>query len=302
MASTMQTPLRAVGSDALDRLGLDRVRERIREDIKEERCHGVNMIVARHGEVVLDITEGYADRAAGRALEPNAVFATMSVAKQFTNVLALSLVERGLLKLHAPVAELIPEFAKFGKEKVNLYHLLTHTSGVMAALPSVPPEVLMNIDCLVEFASGRPHHHNPRSPPFRRDAPSGRRARRPSRPLSGDDRFLYAQPHRRPRLGVLSGQSRGRLFYAGGGQPDRALQCHELTENLRWLRHGYDGLHGRSRARPDALLPLHGPDGRQLSLREDGCDGDAGVGGDDRIALMPYVIICEEADDGCLPL
>ena len=147
-------------------LGIDpdrlaRVRERILHDIDAERCHGVNLIVARHGDVILDITEGFADRAASKPLKRDSVFVTMSVAKQFTNVLALSLVERGLLNLHAPVAELIPEFATLGKEKVNLYHLLTHTSGVMSAIPPVPPEVLINIDSLLDYACSLPLESQP---------------------------------------------------------------------------------------------------------------------------------------------
>jgi CubicO group peptidase (beta-lactamase class C family) len=104
----------SVNSMGFDAQRLARVREAIRADIAAGRCHGVAMRVARRGQVVLDITEGYADRAAGRALGRDAVFATMSVAKQFTNVLALSLVERGLLQLHAPVAELIPGFGGMG--------------------------------------------------------------------------------------------------------------------------------------------------------------------------------------------
>ena len=146
-------------ADASSRLGFDaerlaRVRAALLSDIERGRCHGVALRVARHGSVVLDVCEGYADRAAGTKLQPDAVFATMSVAKQFTNVLTLSLVERGLLKLHAPVGEVIPEFGTLGKEKVNLYHLLTHTSGVLSAAPPVPPEVLMNIEALVQFACG----------------------------------------------------------------------------------------------------------------------------------------------------
>lgn len=135
---------------------LDRVGQMIRRDIEAGRCHGASLIVARGGRVVLELTEGFADRQAGRRLGKDAVFATMSVAKQLTNVLALSLVERGALRLHAPVAELIPEFAALGKEKVNLYHLLTHTSGVMSAIPPVPPDVLTNVEKLVAFACGLP--------------------------------------------------------------------------------------------------------------------------------------------------
>ena len=141
----MHTPA-SLASLGFDAHRLARVHDTIRADIDAGRCHGVGMRVARHGQVVLDLAEGYADRAAGRALSHDAVFATMSVAKQFTNVLALSLVERGLLQLHAPVAELIPGFATLGKEKVNLFHLLTHTSGILSAIPPVPPAVLMNIE------------------------------------------------------------------------------------------------------------------------------------------------------------
>ena len=133
---------------------LARVQAAVQSDIEHGRCHGVAMRVARGGMTVLDLCEGYADRAAGMPLQRDAVFATMSVAKQFTNVLALSLVERGLLKLHAPVAEVIPEFGTLGKEKVNLYHLLTHTSGIASSMPAVPVEVLINNEALVQYASG----------------------------------------------------------------------------------------------------------------------------------------------------
>ncbi|MEM7542300.1 MAG: serine hydrolase domain-containing protein [Pseudomonadota bacterium] len=162
----MATAISDAMAGDLSRLGFDaarlgRVREAILKDIENERCHGVNMIVARHGEVVLNLCEGYADRQENQSLAPDSVFATMSVAKQFTNVLALSLVERGLLKLHAPVAELIPGFDNLGKEKVNLYHLLTHTSGIMSAIPPVPPEVLMNIKALTEYACSLPLENQP---------------------------------------------------------------------------------------------------------------------------------------------
>ena len=158
MATISEQDARALGFDPSR---LVRVSERIKQDIDDERCHGANLIVARRGEIVLDLTEGYADRGANKPLQRDSVFATMSVAKQFTNVLALSLVERGLLNLHAPIAELIPEFGNLGKEKVNLYHLLTQTSGVMSAIPPVAPEILLNLDKLLEYACGLPLESQP---------------------------------------------------------------------------------------------------------------------------------------------
>ena len=65
------------------------------------------------------------------------------------------------MKLHAPVAEIIPEFEMLGKEKVNSYHLLTHPSDILSAIPPVKPDVLMNIDKLVKFACTLPLESQP---------------------------------------------------------------------------------------------------------------------------------------------
>src|SRR5271166_4307755 len=135
---------------------LARVGQTIKRDIDGGKYHGAAMIVARKGSVVLDVVEGYSDRQAGRRLTPDAVFSTMSVAKQFTNVLALSLVERGALRLHAPIAEWLPAFRAMGHEKVNLAHLVTHTSGICSAIPNLPPEVVGNIEQLTAFAASCP--------------------------------------------------------------------------------------------------------------------------------------------------
>ena len=148
-----QENLPELGFDA-ERLA--RVGEAIERDVAAGRCHGAALIVARRGRAVVDLVAGYADKSAGRRLGREAIFATMSVAKQFTNVLALSLVERGELRLHQPIADLIPEFGTLGKEKVNLHHLLTHTSGVMSAIPQVAPEVLTSIDKLMAYACNLP--------------------------------------------------------------------------------------------------------------------------------------------------
>jgi len=61
-------------------------------------------------------------------------------------------VERGLLRLHQPVAEVLPGFGALGKERVTLFQLLTHTSGVTAAIPTVAPDVLMNVGKMAAWA------------------------------------------------------------------------------------------------------------------------------------------------------
>jgi CubicO group peptidase (beta-lactamase class C family) len=148
-------------SPEFDSNRLERVSHRIKQDIEAGRYDGTALIAARRGEVVLESIEGFADRNAGHRLSRNAVFATMSVAKQFTNVLALSLVERGMLRLHAPIGELLPQFRSMGKEKVTLFHLLTHTSGICSLIPNLPPDALTNIETMTSFAAAHPLENAP---------------------------------------------------------------------------------------------------------------------------------------------
>ena len=138
-----------------DEKRLARVGATIRRDIEDGKYYGAALRVASKDGVILDLIEGHADRETGRRLSRDAVFCTLSVAKQFTNVLALSLVERGLLRLHAPIAELLPQFRESGHQKINLWHLLTHTSGIYSAFPRVPPEVVCSIEQLTNFAASQ---------------------------------------------------------------------------------------------------------------------------------------------------
>jgi len=137
-----------------DEARLGRVKQAIEADLAAGRGHGAALVVARRGRIALDLVLGHADLAAGRRLERDDVFVTMSSGKQFTTALALAFVERGLLQLHRPVAEVLPGFGALGKERVNLWHLLTQTSGLPAAIPAVPPEVLTSIERMTEYVSG----------------------------------------------------------------------------------------------------------------------------------------------------
>ncbi len=136
---------------------LARVGERIEADIADGQYNGAAICVGRNGGVALKSIHGYADRAEGRRLHEDDVFASFSLGKQYTNVMVLNYIERGDLHLNMHVSEVIPEFTGRGKSQMKIHHLLTHTSGVMSAIPPVAPEVLASIEKLTEYiASQRP--------------------------------------------------------------------------------------------------------------------------------------------------
>lgn len=69
-----------------------------------------------------------------RAVHENTVFDIASLTKLFTAVVILGLVEQGLLDLDAPVATHLPSYARDGRDRVTVRHLLTHSSGLPAEI------------------------------------------------------------------------------------------------------------------------------------------------------------------------
>ncbi len=132
-----------------DSARLERLSTVIRGDIEAERYDGCELIVGGGGRVVYHQHFGWADRAAGRRVESHQPFFTMSTGKQFVVALVLNRVERGDLSLHTPVADVIPEFAARGKQRITIAQMLTHTAGMPAQLPQMPPELIGNLAAVV---------------------------------------------------------------------------------------------------------------------------------------------------------
>ena len=87
-------------------------------------------------------------RAYGRlSYDANAERVTLDTvfdAASLTKVIAtapsvMMLIDEGKLNIDTPLIEYFPECAGGGKDAITLRHLLTHTSGLAAGLPSTPP-------------------------------------------------------------------------------------------------------------------------------------------------------------------
>lgn len=130
---------------------LDRLESAIKADIDRGDYDGVNIILARHGEIGLQGSYGFAERATGRATSEDDVYRILSMSKAFTNTLVYRALGEGKLSLSTRVVDLIPEF--FGtdpfravrKDKINLAHLLTHRSGMPATPDPGLPAARFNV-------------------------------------------------------------------------------------------------------------------------------------------------------------
>ncbi len=121
---------------------LARVTETIAADVEREHYDGAVVLVARRGHIALHEAVGFADRASARAATTDDVLHYFSITKTFTAIAVLRCLDRGAAALTTPVAEVIPEFAAKGKQRVTIEHLLTHRSGLPPDLPFVMPHQL----------------------------------------------------------------------------------------------------------------------------------------------------------------
>jgi CubicO group peptidase (beta-lactamase class C family) len=131
---------------------LDRVKRAVEADTSAGTYDGAVFIVARHGKVVMREAVGKADVEKGREASLDDVFFLMSLTKQFTAVRVLMDIEQGKYLLTTPICEVIPEFGIKGKQRVNVRHILTHTSGLNTEIPyGLPVDQLPVIESVVQF-------------------------------------------------------------------------------------------------------------------------------------------------------
>jgi CubicO group peptidase (beta-lactamase class C family) len=106
------------------------VREALREQLALGEELGASVYVDLDGEPALDVWGGHRDPGRTLPWQHDTITNVWSSTKTVTSLATLMLVDRGLIDVHAPVAEYWPEFAAGGKQGVLVRHLLAHTSGV----------------------------------------------------------------------------------------------------------------------------------------------------------------------------
>jgi D-alanyl-D-alanine carboxypeptidase len=89
-----------------------------------------DVLVARHGKIILEKAYGLADRDKHLSNTPDTQFRIGSMNKMFTAIAILQLVGEGKIELSAPLGKYLPDYPNHDvATKVTIRHLLTHTGG-----------------------------------------------------------------------------------------------------------------------------------------------------------------------------
>jgi CubicO group peptidase (beta-lactamase class C family) len=119
----------------------------VERDIAAGLYFGGVISIKRGGQSAYFKTFGHSSETKQRAVAQDSVFSLFSVTKAFTNMLVFQAIERGLLTLTTPVAKVIPEFAGGLRDRITVFHLLTHSAGLPSMFEARPG---MYIDRLPE--------------------------------------------------------------------------------------------------------------------------------------------------------
>ncbi len=101
---------------------------------------GLSLALTTSRGLIATRVYGVANAASGEPVSEQTLFQIGSITKHFTATACLRLSQRGDLDLHAPVTDVLPEFAvgsRF-KTEVTPHHLLTHTAGLVMMMDSYP--------------------------------------------------------------------------------------------------------------------------------------------------------------------
>ncbi len=94
------------------------------------RFGGGALAVYLHGEPVVDIWTGYADRRGTQYWTADTAAMVWSVTKGMASTVIHRLADRGLIDYDAPVAEYWPDFAANGKSGITVREVMRHRAGL----------------------------------------------------------------------------------------------------------------------------------------------------------------------------
>jgi CubicO group peptidase (beta-lactamase class C family) len=110
---------------------------------------GASVCLSVNGETMVDLWGGSANEETGEAWGEDTASCIFSCTKAATALCAHILIDRGALKLHAPVTDYWPEYGKHGKDKTTVQMMLNHESALPALRAPVREGGFLDWDYMV---------------------------------------------------------------------------------------------------------------------------------------------------------
>ena len=120
----------------MDEHNLQRVKQLFLRQQEQGLFPGGQLVVRRHGHMALNIPCGVARGWQGRGgdvleVQQDTPFPVYSTGKPMAAIIIAMLEKEGVLDVHAPIKNILPEFAGMGRDDITTLDVLTHKAGIL---------------------------------------------------------------------------------------------------------------------------------------------------------------------------
>jgi CubicO group peptidase (beta-lactamase class C family) len=140
------------------------VRDAILQNFNDEGELGCQVAIFRHGQPLINVCAGWADRKKSDRVSADTLFSVYSSGKAMAALVIAYLVNEGHLDYEAPVADIWPEFAAHGKDRLTLAQMMSHQSGLVGITdPTFDPQDWIDFDRVIAVLEQQPPLFEPGS-------------------------------------------------------------------------------------------------------------------------------------------
>jgi CubicO group peptidase (beta-lactamase class C family) len=132
-------------------------------NFEEGRELGASIAVTLHGETIVDLWGGFADRDRKRPWSHDTLAMVFSTTKVPTNLCIFMLIDQGKLDVDLPIQHYWPEFKGGGKEAITTKHVLLHSSGLPGLSAPVSTEDHTQWETVIKRLEAEPVWYEPGS-------------------------------------------------------------------------------------------------------------------------------------------
>jgi CubicO group peptidase (beta-lactamase class C family) len=128
-----------------------------RRNFETEGEVGAAFAVYLHGEKVIDLWGGYANRDTGEDWQQDTICGYYSTGKPIIALCLLQMVDAGSISLDDSVKTIWPEFGVNGKEEITFRQILCHRAGMSAVRKRLPEGAMLDWELIAnELAAQKP--------------------------------------------------------------------------------------------------------------------------------------------------
>jgi len=109
---------------------------------------GARFSLVEAGEVVIDLWAGFADRARTRAFDETTLTPVFSTTKAVAALMIARLADAGKLDYGQAVADLWPDFAQAGKDRITVEQVMSHQAGLSGFPDQMDPALWFDWDAV----------------------------------------------------------------------------------------------------------------------------------------------------------